>query len=83
MLTVKSEPLELRGVANRVKKTGELYYLLNVEDAEGTPHQLYCPDPDAVPQGLRKGENIVVTFHVKQYERTEYLVVNKVEKVGA
>lgn len=83
MLTLKSNPLELRGVANRTKKDGNVYYILNVENEEGTPHALYCPNPNALPQGLRKGDNVVVEFHVKKYNGAEYLVVNKVEKVGA
>lgn len=83
MLTLKSTTLELRGVANRQKKDGSVYYLLNVEDAEGTAEQLYCPNTDAIPQGLRKGDNVVVWFDVKKYQGNEYLVVCKVEKVTA
>lgn len=83
MLTLKSTPLELRGIANRFKKDGSIYYLLNVENDEGTPHQLYCPTPEAVPQGLKKGDKVVVLFHMKTYNNNDYLVVSKVEKVGA
>jgi len=82
MLTLKSTPLELRGIANRFKKDGNVFYLLNVENEEGTPHQLYCPNPDALPQGLKKGDLVEVVFHMKKYENNEYLVVHKVEKVS-
>lgn len=83
MLTVKSNPLELRGIANRQKKDGSVIYLINVEDEEGTAEQLYCPKVEAIQQGLKKGDEIVVEFHVKKFNGAEYLVVNKVEKVGA
>lgn len=80
MLTVKSLPLELRGIVNNVSKNGKAYYTLNVETQDGTPHALYCPDFNALPQGLKKGDVIAVTFNVHRYQNQERLVVSKVER---
>lgn len=63
MLTVASEPLELRGIASKQSKNGKSYYIVNAETPDGTAHQFYCPDFNALPQGLKKGENIRVYFH--------------------
>ena len=80
MLTVKSTSVELRGIRNDVSKNGKAYYTLNVETADGTPHSLYCPDFNAIPQGLKKGEMIRVTFNVHRYQNQERLVVCGVER---
>ena len=80
MLTVKSNPLELRGIVNNTSKNGKAYYTLNVESADGTPHALYCPDFNALPQGLKKGDVVCVTFNVHRYQNQERLVVCKVER---
>ena len=82
MLRLKSEVLELRGIANRTKKDGNVFYLLNVENGEGMPNQLYCPNVEALPTGLTKGDNVVVEFLLKKYDNSEYLVVDKVQKVA-
>lgn len=81
MMTVKSSPLELRGIANNTSKKGNVYYTLNVESADGSPHALYCPNAEAFPQGLAKGNMVVVTFDVSYYKGNERLVVTKVERV--
>lgn len=80
MLKVKSNSVELRGIANSTTKKGNLFYILNVETADGTPHQLYCPSADVLPQGLKKGEEIFVTFDVRYYNGKERLVVSGVER---
>lgn len=82
MFYVKSSPIELRGVENKVKKDGSVYYVLRVEGENGVPYQLYCPKPDALPDGLKKGNMITVTFGYTVYDRSERLFVSKVEKVG-
>lgn len=81
MLTVKSCPLELRGVAHKTSKSGKLFYTINVESSDGTPHALYCPDANALPQGLNKGDMVYVTFNVSYYMGNERLSVIGVEKV--
>lgn len=81
MLIVKSYPLELRGIAHKTKQNGGLYYVINTESADGTPHALYCPSAECLPQGLAKGDMIVVTFEVVRYQNNERLVVMEVEKV--
>lgn len=80
MLKVKSAPLELRGVATKVSGKGKMYYTLNVETDDGSPHQLYCPNVDALPAGLKKGDMIFVTFDVAKYQNNERLVVIGVER---
>lgn len=80
MLTVKSAPLELRGVANNTSKKGNVYYTLNVESSDGSPHALYCPDASALPQGLKKGDMVTVDFEVSYYRGNERLIVTKVAK---
>lgn len=82
MLKVKSEVMELRGVANKQSAQGKVYYIVNVETMDGTPHQFYCPDATALPQGLKKGDNVVLTFDVKYYKNQESLVVANVEKAS-
>lgn len=80
MLTVKSSPLELRGIANKSSRNGNQYYVLNVESSDGSPHALYCPKFEALPQGLKKGEMVQVTFEVSYFKGNERLVVTAVER---
>lgn len=80
MLKVTSAPLELRGIANNTSKKGNVYYTLNVESADGTPYALYCPSAECLPQGLKKGEMILVTFDVSYYKGNERLIVSGVER---
>lgn len=79
MLTVKSTPLELRGISNKRSKNDKIYYVINVESADGSPHALYCPNADALPAGMKKGDMVNVTFDVSYYRGNEKLVVSRVE----
>lgn len=81
MLKVTSAPLELRGISHKTAKTGSIYYVLNVESDDGTPHALYCPKADGLPAGLKKGEIITVDFEVRYFKGNERLVVDRVCKV--
>ena len=81
MLTVKSNPLEVRGIANKTTAQGKLYYVLNTETEDGSPEALYCPDASVFPEGLRKGDVVTVDFSVSRYGRNERLVVTSVHKV--
>lgn len=84
MLHVASEPLELRGIAsNTSPKTGKMYYIVNCETDDGTPYQFYCPDFNALPQGLSKGEKVRVYFNVRYFNQKERLEVFRVDKVEA
>lgn len=83
MLKVKSYPLELRGIANTTSKKGNVYYTLNCESDDGSPHALYCPKIEALPQGLKKGDKILVTFEVSYFKGNERLVVAQVERANA
>lgn len=78
MLTVKSNTLELRGIANKETKKGNIYYVLNCEGEDGTPYAFYCPSSDAFPEGLKKGCMISVEFEVKRYNGNEQLIVRQV-----
>lgn len=82
MLKVTSAPLELRGIANNTSQKGNLYYTLNCESEDGSPHALYCPKVEALPQGLKKGDIVKVTFEVTYFKGNERLVVDKVERVN-
>lgn len=81
MLTVYSNPLELRGIAHKVSKNGKPYYVINCESDDGSPHAFYCPDDKAFPPALKKGEMVCVTFDVVYFKGNERLVVSKVVKV--
>ena len=83
MLKVASEPLELRGVASNTAKSGKMYYTVNTEAEDGTPFAFYCPDFNALPQGLNKGDKVVMYFNVRYFQGKERLEVYKVEKVKA
>lgn len=78
MLTVTAKNLELRGIANRAKKDGSVYYLVNVEDFEGTPYQFYCKDSSAFDDGLRRGSIVDVTFAYHKFGHNESLTVTHV-----
>ena len=58
-----------------------MHAFLNCESLDGSPHSLYCPSADALPQGLKKGDIVSVLFDVTYYKGNERLVVRKVEKV--
>ena len=80
MLKVRSDVLELRGISNATSKRGNVYYSLNVEEADGTSHSLYCPKADAFPEGLKKGDKIRVVFDVSYFRGYERLSVSAVER---
>ena len=81
MLIVKSNPLELRGIAHKETKQKKVYYVVNCEEEDGTSHAFYCPDANAFPQDLKKGEMVNVTFEVNYFNNQERLVVKSVSKV--
>lgn len=80
MLTKTIEKLELRGIANKTSKNFKNYYLINVEKEDGEAVQFYCDDPKAFPQGLKKGDNVVLTLELKQFGQKKDWVVVKVDK---
>lgn len=81
MLTVKTNKLELRGINSQVsQKTNKSYYLIYCEDLESfEPYKFLCRDFNALPQGLTKGDKVVLTLSYNTYKD---LNVMKVEKVG-
>ena len=76
-----TEVLELRGLKNASSKKGNVYYIINCENAEsGDPYQFYCPDVSAFPESLKKGDKIKLTvIYNKNFNN---LVVKEVKKVG-
>lgn len=80
MLTVNSIPLELRGVAHKTTKQNKVFYQVNCETNDGTAYQFYCPDASALPEGLKKGDMVVVTFEVVYFNGNERLVVRGLKK---
>lgn len=80
MLTVKSCILELRGVANKTSKTGNVYYSINTETEDGTPYAFYCKDSSAFPSGLKKGDKVNIFFEVSYFKGQERLVAVEVVK---
>lgn len=81
MLTLKTRPMELRGINSQVsKKTNQPYYLVYCEDVESfEPQKFLCKDFNALPQGLKKGDLVEVTVTYNSYKDLNVL---KVEKVG-
>lgn len=78
MLKVTAKNLELRGIANRTKKDGTVYYLVNVEDHEGTPYQFYAKDSSPFDDGLRRGSVVDVEFSYRKFGQNESLIVTHV-----
>lgn len=54
MLMVKSNPLELRGIAHKTTKQNKVYYVVNCEEEDGTARSFYCPDSKAFSADLKK-----------------------------
>ena len=82
MITMKSYNLELRGIANRTRKDGSVYYLVNVEDSEGTPYQFFCKDASAFPAGLKRGDIVDIEFDYRKFDRNDNLMVSRVLSVS-
>lgn len=81
-ILVKTETVELRGVANAHNKNGEVYYLINVEKEDGTPLQFFCKDASAFEGGLKKGDKVQVCLDQTEYKQQINQRVVKVHKVA-
>lgn len=82
MLKLKTDVLELRGIDNKQSAKGNVYYILYVENFCGKPYNFYVPDAKALPDGLRKGSQIIITFDLSYFKGNERLSVSKVETVS-
>lgn len=80
MLKVKSCPVELRGIENKVSEQGKVYYLLYCELDSGKPYKFYIENSSVFPEGLRKGDMVTVTFELSYYKGFERLSVVRVDK---
>lgn len=80
-MKLSTESLELRGIKNATSGKGNIYYIVNCEDNEGSPVQFYCRDSKAFAEGLKKGDKVRISLYFNQKYKS--LVVDKVEKVGA
>ena len=80
-----SHPVELRGIANKVTQSGNIYYTVNLEEADGTPVALYAKNAEGFAPGLRKGDAVVATCEYVKFDRQERLIcvgLDKVEQEG-
>lgn len=80
MLRLRSFPMELRGIVNKVSEKGKVYYIVNAEDSDGTAHQFYAPSSDFFEEGLAKGDYVLITFLVRYFKGKEQLEVKDIEK---
>ena len=80
MLKLTTYGLELRGIANKTSKNGNLYYILYCENEQGKPYNFYVPSADSLPEGLKKGDIIMITFDLTYYKNQERLTVSSVRK---
>lgn len=79
MLNLKTHRLELRGIKNNVsQKTGSVYYVINCEDVDGEPFSFFCKDVGALPEGLKKGDIIVLNLTYNKYKDLNVVRVDKV-----
>lgn len=76
----KSEPLELRGIVNRQSSKGKLYYIAHCEEPDGSPIQFYVGNDNAFPDGLKKGDKVVLSCSYRRYKDNERLSVVRVDK---
>lgn len=79
-MKVKTNPLELRGIANK-HSSNKVYYMVNLEEDDGTAVALYAKDASGFPAGLKKGDKVVAVCEVVRFDRQERLVCVGLEKV--
>lgn len=82
MLTVKSSPVELRGIVNKTSQKGKVYQVVNTELPDGTPYQVYCFERGALPDGLKRGDKICLIFGLERWTTGDKVFLKKVEKVA-
>lgn len=80
MLKLKTEKMELRGIKNTQSAKGNIYYIIYCENEDGEPHNFYCKDAKALPEGLKKGDKVHISL---TYNKFKSLEVEQVQKVGA
>lgn len=81
MILMKTEPVELRGASRRITKSGTQYALLNVENPEGKPFQLYVRELSALSEDLKKGDKVMLSVQYSVFDRSERINVVAIEKV--
>lgn len=79
MVKLKSTPMELRGIANKNSKNGNVYYVVYVENSEGKPYNFIVRDASIFPQGLSKGDNVLLTFEYFTYNNEPRLNLIEIE----
>lgn len=82
MLTLKTCPLELRGIENKVSQEGKVYYMIYCELDSGKPYKFFVADAKVFPEGLKKGDKITVSFELSYFKGYERLNVIQVDKVS-
>lgn len=81
MLTLTARNLELRGIANKQNKDGKTFYLINVEDDEGSPYQFYTGESSVFEQALKRGDKVAIDFEYRTFQRELSLKVLSVRKL--
>lgn len=80
MLTVTSQPLELRGISPKTTQKGNTYYNVNCETEDGEHFAFYAKDPSGFPEGLKKGDKVRIDFEVAYFQGKERLIVRAVRR---
>lgn len=70
--------LELRGLVNKTSKNGNTYYVIYAETPDGEPLQFCCKDSSVFPEGLKKGDKIVLdVFYNPRFKDLSVIAVYK------
>lgn len=77
MLKFKTDKLELRGIKHTTSAKGNIYYTIHAESPDGEPHSFYCKDSKAFPDGLKKGDSVVITLTYTRFKELEALSIER------
>lgn len=83
-MRLKTDTLELRGIKNVTsQKTGNVYYYVYCEEADGKPCEFFATDADTFPKGLKKGDiiRVICEWHPR-FKSIECVGIELVNKAG-
>lgn len=79
MLKLNTDTLELRNISSHTSKKGTAYFVLACEDiTDFKQYQFVCRDFSLIPQGLTRGEHIVLTLEYNRFKELSVVGVRKV-----
>lgn len=79
MLKMLTEPMELRGIQTHTSKKGTPYYILCCEDLDSyEQHKFLCRKYEYIPQGLKRGDQVVLSVVYNSYKDLNVVKVDKV-----